>query len=59
MRKRLDAAILAIGMIISLTACKTASDQTEDANAVKPVSAGAAECESMEGPCRRQMALIL
>lgn len=49
MRKRLGAVILAIGMIFSLTACKTASDQAEDAAVVKPVSAGTAEYESVEG----------
>lgn len=49
MRKRLCAAILAVGVIFSLAACATASDQAEDAAAVNPAPSGAAEYESAEG----------
>lgn len=49
MRKRLCAAILAIGMIVSLAACGAVSDQTEDVQDTNPVLSGAAEYESAEG----------
>lgn len=49
MRKRVCAAIMAIGMLFSLAACGAASDQTEDAAAANPVPSGAAEYESAEG----------